>query len=97
MNELTQRRLAVAEAKFDAYQFDWEVEEYHHWHTQDDSDIFCRTVLFCGEAPGAPCMKGIFVVRFQPRREVIDECYAMIDGCLIGNDPALEEFLRKAS
>ena len=96
MNALAQRRLAISEARFDTYDFGWEVEEVHHWHTAGQGDEYCRTVLFCGDAPGGPCVEGHFVVRFLPNRPIVDECYAMIDGCLIGHDRALEHALRKA-
>jgi hypothetical protein len=97
MNELAKRRLAIAEAKFDTYEFGWEVEEVHHWHTDGGTDEYCRTVLLCGDSPGDPCLKGHFLVRFLPGRPIVDECYAMIDGCLIGQDPDLAQPMRKAS
>ncbi|WP_162917292.1 hypothetical protein [Dongia deserti] len=97
MNELADRRLAIAEARFDAYQFSWEVEEVHHWHIDAGRNEYCRTVLLCGDSPGDPCVRGHFVVRFLPNRPIIDECYAMIDGCLVGYDPDLAQPLRKAS
>ncbi len=96
MNDLAQRRLAIAEARFDGYQFGWEVEEAHHWHVDDSGDEYCRTVLFCGEAPGSPCVKGHFLVRFLPGRPIVEECHAMIDGCLVGQDPFAAQVLRKA-
>jgi hypothetical protein len=70
------------------------VEEVHHWHS--DGDEYCRTVLFCGDSPGDPCRKGHFLVRFLPGRPIVDECYAMIDGCLVGHDPDLAQPMRKA-
>ena len=97
MNELAKRRLAISEARFETYQFDWEVEETHHWRVEGQGDVYCRTVLFCGDAPGAACVRGHFLVRFLPNRQIVDECYAMIDGCLIGQDPDLAQELRKAS
>jgi hypothetical protein len=97
MSELTKRRLAISEAKFDAYHFGWKVEEVHHWHIEDQGNEFCRTVLFCGGSPGDPCVRGHFHVRFLPRRATVDECYAMIDGCLIGHDPDLAQTERRAS
>jgi hypothetical protein len=97
MNELAKRRRAIAEAKFDSYHFDWEVEEVHHWHIDGRGDEYCRTVLFCGDSPGDSCVRGQFVVRFLPGRPIVDECYAMIDGCLVGQDPDLALPLRKAS
>lgn len=96
MNDLTKRRLALAEARFDAYEFDWEVEEVHHWHVEGQGDEYCRSVLFCGDAPGSPCRRGHFLVRFLPGRATVDECYAMIDGCLVGRDPELAQAMRKA-
>ena len=96
MNELTKRRLAIAEAKFDSYDFGWAVEEVHHWHTDDGRAEYCRTVLFCGDSPGDPCLRGEFVVRFLPGRAIVDECYGMIDGCLIGQDTDLAQPMRKA-
>jgi len=47
--------------------------------------------------PAPPCVRGHFLVRFLPNRPVVDECYAMIDGCLVGRDTALDQALRKAS
>lgn len=96
MNELAQRRLAISEARFETYEFGWEVEEAQHWHATGHADEYCRTILFCGDAPGAPCVRGHFLVRFLPNRPVVDECYAMIDGCLVGHDTTLEQVLRKA-
>lgn len=87
MNRLAKRRLASAEARFDRYRFGWEVEEVHHWHLQGQGDEYCRTVLFCGDSPGAPCIRGHFLVRFVPGQVIVEECYAVIDGCLIGHDP----------
>jgi hypothetical protein len=84
MTNLTKRRLTKAEARFDAYEFGWEVEEIHHWHATGRDDVLCRTVLFRGESLCGPWLTGHFVVRFQPDRAAITECYAMIDGCLIG-------------
>jgi hypothetical protein len=81
------RRLAVCEALFDAYQFGWDVEEVHHWCSDEQGDRFFRAVLFCGVSPCDPCIPGYFHVRFLPRRTKVDECYAIIDGCLIGQDP----------
>src|SRR5262249_959063 len=88
MNELAQRRLAISEARFDTYDFGHEVEEVHHWHATGQGDEYCRTILFCGDAPGAPSVRGHFLVRFLPNRPVVDACDAMIDGCLIGRDTA---------
>jgi hypothetical protein len=86
MSDLTKRRLAAAEARFERYRFGaWEVEEAHHWHIDVLGDEFCRTVLFCAEAPGGPCLRGHFLVRFQPGGSSVVECHAMIDGCSIGN------------
>ena len=85
MSDLARRRLAVSEARFENYRFGgWEVEEVHHWHSTGDRDVLCRTVLFCAEAPGGPCVRGHFYVRFRPGRAIVNECYGMIDGCLIG-------------
>ena len=97
MNELAERRLAISEARFETYDFGFEVEEVHHWHTTGQGDEYCRTILFCGDAPGAPSVRGHFLVRFLPNRPVVDECHAMIDGCLVGRDTALDQALRKAS
>ena len=97
MNELAKRRLAISEAKFDSYQFGWEVEEVHQWHVDAQGNEYCRTVLFCGDSPGDPCIRGYFAVRFLSGRTIVDECHAMIDGCLIGHDPDLALVLRKAS
>jgi hypothetical protein len=97
MNELAKRRLAISEARFDAYQFGWEVEEVQHWHAEGQGDVYCRTVLFCGDSPGDPCVRGHFLVRFLPGKPIVDECYAMIDGCLIGHEPDLTQEMRKAS
>src|SRR5262245_52588107 len=96
MSDLAERRLAIAEARFDEYEFSWEVEEVHHWHHEAASDTFCRTVLFCADAPGSPCVRGEFVVHFLKGRPFVDECYAMIDGCLVGQDPGATQVLRKA-
>jgi hypothetical protein len=96
MSGLTERRLAIAEARFDEYEFGWDVEEVHHWHHDAAGDAFSRTVLFCGDAPGSACIRGEFVVRFLTGRPFVDECYAMIDGCLIGRDPGAAQILRKA-
>jgi len=105
MNDLARQRLAIAEARFDDYEFGWEVEEVHHWHQSGQGvgrgDTFCRTVLFCADGStdgeGGPCIRGEFVVRFLPNRPFVDECYAMIDGCLVGRDPGAAQILRKAS
>lgn len=97
MNEFAKRRLAISEAKFESYHFGWEVEEVHHWYVDGHRDEYCRTVLFCGDSPGDPCVRGHFLVRFLPGRAIIDECYAIIDGCLVGHDPDLALPLRKAS
>jgi hypothetical protein len=35
-------------------------------------------------------------VRFLRGRPFVDECYATIDGCLIGRDPGAAQVLRKA-
>lgn len=86
MKDFTKRRHAAAEARFTTYQFGWEVEESHHWHAGGEHEL-CRTVLFCGEAPGSPCVRGHFYVRFDPGGTAIEECYAMIDGCLVGSSP----------
>jgi hypothetical protein len=96
MNELAKRRLAISEAKFEAYHFDWEIEEAHHWHVAGEGNEYCRTVLFCGDSPGGPCLRGHFLVRFLRGRATVDACHAMIDGCLVGHDPALDQALRKA-
>jgi hypothetical protein len=86
MSDLTKRRLAAAEARFERYPFGaWEIEEAHHWHIDVLGDEFCRTVLFCAEAPGGPCLRGHFLVRFQPGGSSVVECHAMNDGCSIGN------------
>jgi hypothetical protein len=85
MNDLIKRRLATAEARFERYSFGaWEVEEAHHWHVALRGNELCRTVLFCADTPGGPCVRGHFLVRFQPGGTNVDECYAMIDGCSIG-------------
>ncbi len=97
MNELAKRRLAISEAKFDAYHFGWEVGEVLDWYVEGQGDEYSRTVMFCGDSSGDPCIKGHFLVRFLSGRAVIDECYAMIDGCLIGQDPDLAQDMRKAS
>jgi hypothetical protein len=97
MHELAKRRLAISEARFDSYHFDWEVEEALHWHVDSQRNEYCRTVLFCGDSPGDPCIRGHFLVRFLPGRAIVDECYAMIDGCLIGCEPDLAHAMRKAS
>lgn len=97
MDELAERRLAIAEARFDAYQFGWEVEEVQHWHLEGQGDAYCRTVMFCGVSPGDPCLRGHFLIRFLPGLAIVDECYAMIDGCLVGHEPHLAQALRKAS
>jgi hypothetical protein len=96
MTDITERRRAVAEARFTGYQFGWEVEEVHHWHAAGGEDELCRTVLFCGEAPGSPCVRGHFYVRFRPGRAVVAECYAMIEGCLIGSHPVRAKVRRRA-
>jgi hypothetical protein len=96
MKILNRRRRVVAEAKFADYQFGWEVEEVHHWHSAGGGDAFCRTVLFCGEAPGSPCVRGHFYVRFRRDRASIEECYAMIDGCLVGDGPVRANARRRA-
>jgi hypothetical protein len=97
MNELAKRRLAISEARFDAYQFGWEVEEVAHWHVERQGDVYCRTVLFCGDAPGGSCVRGHFLVRFLPGRPIVDECYAMIDGCIVGYELDPAQMMRKAS
>lgn len=97
MNELAKRRLAISEARFESYDFDWEVEEVSHWQIDRQGDEYCRTVIFCGDSPGGPCIRGHFAVRFVPGRPIVEECHAMIDGCLIGHDPDLALPLRKAS
>ncbi len=86
MTDITKRRRTVAETRFARYRFGWEVEEVHHWHAAGEHEL-CRTVLFCGEAPGSPCVRGHFYVRFEPGRAAVEECHAMIDGCLVGSDP----------
>lgn len=96
MDELLRRRLAVSEARFDSYQFGWEVEEAHHWHLSGDANTLCRTVLFCADSPGGASIRGHFEVRFLPHRAIVDECHAMIDGCLVGHDPDLAQEMRKA-
>lgn len=96
MSDLTRRRLAICEGEFESYGFGaWVVEEAHHWHATGHRDEFCRTVLFCSEVPGGPCVRAHFFVRFCPGKTGIDECYAMIDGCLIGIEAARSR--RKAS
>lgn len=85
MKHFTESRRAAAEARFARHQFGWEVEEAHHWHEAGSANEFCRTVLFCGEAPGSPCVRGHFYIRFRPGRATVEECYAMIDGCLVGS------------
>ena len=95
MKDLDKRRHAVAEARFANYQFGWDVEEVHHWHAGGEDEL-CRTVLFCGEAPGSPCVRGHFYVRFQPGRATVEECYAMIDGCLVGTTPVRLKARRRA-
>ena len=88
MVDLTKQRLLICESRFERYRFGtWEVEEDHHWHFVAASDEFCRTVLFCADDPGGPCIKGHFIVRFRPGLTQVDECYAAIDGCYVGNDP----------
>ena len=85
---LTRQRLLTCESRFERYRFGaWEVEEVHHWHFVAASDEFCRTVLFCADDPGGPCIKGHFIVRFRRGLTLVDECYAAIDGCYVGNDP----------
>ena len=85
-DDLPKRRLIIAEARFERYRFGaWEVEEAHHWHVALQGNELSRTVLFCADAPGGPCVSGHFIVRFHPERTTVDECYAMIDGCSIGN------------
>jgi hypothetical protein len=84
MKDFTKRRRAAADASFADHYLDWEVEEVHHWHAAGSPDAYSRTVLFCGEAPGSPCLRGHFYVRFEPGGAKVEECYAMIDGCLIG-------------
>ncbi|HET6622010.1 MAG TPA: hypothetical protein VFG64_18875 [Dongiaceae bacterium] len=96
MNELAQRRLAISEARFETYEFGWEVEEAHHWQVAGQGDEYCRTVLFCGDTPGGPCLRGQFVVRFLRGRPIVDGCHAMIDGCLVGHDTDLAQAMRKA-
>src|SRR5262245_8437168 len=96
MTDLSGRCLAIAEARFEGYEFGWEVEEVHHWHQDAAGEVFYRTVLFCADAPGGPCTRGEFVVRFLPNRPFVDECYAMIDGCLVGQDSGDAQILRKA-
>ena len=97
MRNFTKRRRAVADARFAGYQFGWEVEEVHHWHATGGQDEFCRTILWCGEAPGSPCVRGHFYVRFKPGRAAVAECYAMIDGCLVGSSLARAKARRRAS
>jgi hypothetical protein len=97
MSDLAKQRRAIAEARFDDYQFGWDIEEAHHWHHDAQRDELRRTVLFCADSPGDPCVRGEFVVRFLTKRPFVDECYAVIDGCLVGQDPGAMEILRKAS
>jgi hypothetical protein len=85
MKHFTGRRRAAAEARFAGHQFGWEVEEVHHWHEAGSADEYCRTVLFCGEAPGSPCVRGHFYIRFEPGGAKVADSYAMIDGCLVGS------------
>lgn len=86
MKDFTKRRRMAAETRFASHLFGLDVEEVHHLHAGVAHE-FCRTVLFCGEAPGSPCFRGHFYVRFRPGSASIEESYAMIDGCLVGSHP----------
>jgi hypothetical protein len=85
MPDLAKRRLPIAERLFDSYQFgSWDLEEISHWHMAKGGDVLCRSIMFCDAERGAPCIRGEFVVRFKTGSMLVDEHYATIDGCFVG-------------
>jgi len=85
MPDLAKRRLRIADRLFESYQFgSWDLEEISDWHVAKAGDVLCRSIMFCDAERGGPCIRGEFVVRFKTGRARVDEHYATIDGCFVG-------------
>jgi hypothetical protein len=85
MSDLAKPRLRIAEHLFDSYQFgSWDLEDISHWHGSKAGDVLSRTIMFCDAERGGPCIRGEFVVRFKTGSALVDEHYATLDGCFVG-------------
>lgn len=83
MPDFAMRRLRTAERLFESYQFGgWDLEEVSHWHAVGNE--LCRSIMYCDAERGAPCIRGEFVVRFKSGSAAVDEHYATVDGCFVG-------------